>query len=63
MSTVFKCDRCGKLFDPLKKKKKEEWLGIHKDHRLYPAMSLDLCTCCEKSLMEWFYKGAERDGR
>lgn len=63
MSQVFKCDRCGKLFDPPKRGKKENWLGIHKDHSMFPARSLDLCPCCEKNLMEWFCKEAERDGR
>ena len=58
MSKVYKCDRCGKLFDLPKREKIKGW-----EYVKYIEMSLDLCTCCKKSLMEWFSKGAERDGR
>lgn len=57
MSLVFKCDRCGKSFDPPERKSMEQWMGIHRDHNMFGKIYLDLCPCCEKNLMEWFDKG------
>lgn len=52
MSKAYKCDRCGKLFEPYKYQKSAEFLNITRN----PCMSgdcLDLCPKCNAELQEW----------
>ena len=60
MSTVTRCDRCGKIYDPLYIMHcpsiiNQEWwrYKVVRDCHPYEEIKVDLCPNCRKNLVKW----------
>ena len=52
MSKAYKCDRCGKLFDPYMNQKSSDFFHITRNPK-FTDDCLDLCLNCSAELQEW----------
>lgn len=53
---AYKCDRCGKLFEPYKYQKTSNFLNITRNPNI-TGDCLDLCPNCNAELQEWVANG------
>lgn len=61
MSSAYKCDRCGKLFEKYKNQGTSDFFNVTRNPN-FSNNCLDLCPKCNSELQKWVANDKEQEG-